>query len=183
MATVTTEEQVGLAPETATGGESAPALAARTGELISAGSGLLLLVIMFVTEWYGVAGVPDPSYARPAISTAENGWDGLSVVRWVLLATIVVAIGSVLLRVSQRNHGTQTETGRLVAGLGALSSVLLIYRVLIDLPAGGKVIDQKLGAVLGLLCALGIAWGGYESIVAQRARAGADPPRARRRHR
>ncbi len=183
MATVMTEEQVGLAPEIASGGEAVLRPAARSGQLISAGSGLLLLVIMFVTEWYGVAGVPDPSYARPAISTAENGWNGLSVVRWVLLVTIVVAIGSLVLRLSQREHGTQTDTSRLVAGLGALSSLLLIYRVLIDLPGGGKVIDQKLGAVLGLLCALGIAWGGYESIVARRAQNGADPPPARRRHR
>jgi len=39
------------------------------------------------------------------------------------------------------------------------------------LPAGTRVIDQKLGALLGLLCALGIAWGGYESVREQRARA------------
>ncbi len=183
MATATTEEQVTLAPEAATGGEPASRPAGRRGELISAGSALLLLGIMFVTEWYGVAGVPDPSYARPAVSTAENGWNGLSVVRWVLLVTIIVAVGAVLLRVSQREHGTQTDTSRLVAALGALSSLLLIYRVLIDLPSGGKVIDQKLGAFLGLLCALGIAWGGYESIVAQQARTGTDTLRARRRNR
>ena len=48
--------------------------------------------------------------------------------------------------------------------------MLLIYRVLIVLPAGTRVIDQKLGAFLGLLCALGIAWGGYEAIREQRAR-------------
>jgi divalent metal cation (Fe/Co/Zn/Cd) transporter len=145
------------------------------GELISAGSALLLLVLMFATAWYGVAGVPDPSYARPAISGAEDGWNGLTVIRWVILVTIIAAIGSVFLHASQRAHGTKTDTSRLIAALGTASSLLLIYRVLIVLPGGGTVIDQKLGAVLGLVCALGIAWGGYESILERRARAGDGP--------
>ena len=69
-----------------------------------------------------------------------------------------------------------------LAALGALSAVLLVYRVLIVLPSPTRVIDQKLGAFLGLLCALGIAWGGYEAIREQRARvraAGATPRRRR----
>jgi hypothetical protein len=138
---------------------------------------------MFATEWYGVAGVPDPSAVRPAVSTAENGWHGLTVTRWVLLAAIVASIGAVVLHASQREHGNKTDTSLIVAALGTVSAVLLIWRVLIDLPAGDRVIDQKLGAFLGLLCALGIAWGGYEAIREQRARvraAGASGPQRRR---
>jgi hypothetical protein len=147
---------------------------------VSVASALGLLVLMFLTKWYGVAGVPDPSAARPALSTAENGWDGLSVVRWVMLVTIIAAVGSVVLHVSQDSHGTQTDTSRWVAGLGALTSALLVYRVLIALPAASEVIDQKLGAVLGLLCALGIAMGGWESMREQRVRAGSASRRRRR---
>jgi hypothetical protein len=148
---------------------------------VSASSAVLLLVLLFATKWYGVAGVPDPSAARPAISTAENGWDGLTVIRWVILATIIVALGSVLLHASQRGHGTKTDTSRLVTAFGAVTSILLIYRVLLVLPASSEVIDQKLGAVLGLLCALGIATGGHESIGEQRARAQTGIQRSRRR--
>jgi hypothetical protein len=151
------------------------------GELTSSVSGVLLLVVLFATEWYGVAGVPDPSAARPAVSGAESGWTGLSLVRWVVLVTALVAIGSVVLHASQRRHGTKTDTSRLVAGLGSLTSLLLIYRVLIVLPSGAKVIDQKLGAVLGLVCALGIALGGYESIAEHQARARSVVQRSRRR--
>lgn len=140
----------------------------RVGELISAVSALALLIVLFATTWYGVAGVPDPSAARPAISTAETGWDGLTVTRWVLLVTVLVALGSVVLHAAQRRQGARTDTSRLIAWLGALSTVLLIYRVLIALPASDRVIDQKLGALLGLACALGIALGGHESIVEQR---------------
>ena len=142
------------------------------GELVSAVSGLLLLVLMFAVKWYGVAGVPDPSYARPAVSGAEDAWNGLTVIRWIILATVIAAVGSVALHASQRTHGTRTDTSRVVAVLGTITSLLLIYRVLIALPGSGTVIDQKLGAVLGLACALGIAWGGYESIIEQRAQAG-----------
>jgi hypothetical protein len=154
------------------------------GALVSAVSALALLVILFSMEWYGVAGVPDPSAVRPAVSTAENGWHALTVTRWVLVATIVAAVGAVVLHASQREHGNKTDTSLIVAVLGAVSAALLIYRVLIVLPAGTRVIDQKLGAVLGLLCALGIAWGGYEAIREQRARvratAGSGAPRRRR---
>lgn len=150
------------------------------GELVSALCALALAVDLFATSWYGVAGVPDPSAARPAISTAENGWDGLTVVRWVILTTVATALGSVILHASQRGHGTKTDTSQLVTALGCVTSVLLVYRVLIRTPAPSVVIDQKLGAILGVLLALGIAWGGYESIREQRARDGS-PVRSRRR--
>jgi hypothetical protein len=184
MATATRDQQATAAgDETATGPPPRPPRI-RVGALVSAVSALALLVILFAMEWYGVAGVPDPSAVRPAVSTAENGWHGLMVTRWVLVATVVAAIGAVVLHASQREHGTKTDTSLIVAGLGLLSSVLLVYRVLIVLPAGTRVIDQKLGAFLGLLCAFGIAWGGYESIREQRARvraaAGSRGPRQRR---
>jgi hypothetical protein len=142
----------------------------RLGELISAGCALALLILLLVTAWYGVAGVPDPTYARPAVSGTETGWDGLTDVRWVIVLTAIVAVGAVVLRISQREHGRQTDSSRLVTGLGLLCSALLIYRVLIVLPSPDKVLDQKLGALLGLACALGVALGGHESIVERRLR-------------
>jgi hypothetical protein len=153
------------------------------GELTSAASALGLLIVMFATKWYGVAGVPDPSAARPAISTAENAWNGLTIVRWVMLVTIIAALGSVVLHASQRSHGSRTDTSLLIFALGALTSLLLLYRVLIVLPQSTMVIDQKLGATLGLACAFGIALGGFESIREQRSHTKALSLRPRRRKR
>ncbi len=184
MATATKDQQAPPTGEETAAEAPARPPRIRVGALVSAVSALALGVILFAMEWYGVAGVPDPSAARPAVSTAENGWHALTVTRWVLLATIVAAVGAVVLHASQREHGNKTDTSLIVAVLGALSAALLIYRVLITLPAGTRVVDQKLGAVLGLLCALGIAWGGYEAIREQRARvrarAGSGAPRHRR---
>src|ERR1700733_9119681 len=140
----------------------------RLGELISAGCALALLVLLLATAWYGVAGVPDPTHARPAVSGTETGWEALTDVRWVIVLTAIVAVGTVVLRISQREHGRQTDASRLVTALGLLCSALLIYRVLIVLPSSEKVLDQKLGALLGLGCALGVALGGHELIVERR---------------
>jgi hypothetical protein len=153
----------------------------RRGELLSATMAVLLAIDMFALKWFGMAGVPDPSAARPAVSTAENAWDGLTIVRWALLATVLVTLGSVVLHASQRAHGTKTDTSLIVTALGVLATALLTYRVLISLPAPDEVIDQKLGAALGLACALGIALGGLESIREQRARETRVAQRSRRR--
>jgi hypothetical protein len=149
------------------------------GELISATSAIVLLVLMFATKWFGLAQTPRPSATRAAISTAENAWHALPVVRWVMLLTIFVALGSVMVRAQQSSHGTKTDTGPVVAALGALTAALLAYRVLIDLPSPREVVDQKLGAYLGLLAAIGIALGGYEAMREERARVRALKHRAR----
>jgi hypothetical protein len=141
------------------------------GELVSALAALALAALTFGTEWYGVDGVPDPSYARPALSRAEDGWNALSLGRWLILATILVTLGSLLLHATQRRHGAATDTGRLVTVFGGLTSAMLIWRVLISLP-GTEVTDQKLGAVLALGCALAILFGGVESVRAVGARRG-----------
>jgi hypothetical protein len=133
------------------------------GELVSAIAALALAGLMFGTAWYGVAGVPDPTYARPALSRAVDGWNALSVGRWLILATIVVALGSLVIHATQHGHGARTDTGRVVGLLGGLTSAMLVWRVLISLP-GPEVTDQKLGAVLALLCALAVALGGLESM-------------------
>jgi hypothetical protein len=142
------------------------------GELVSASSAVLLLVVMFAMAWFGVDGIPGRT-AR--LVYAVNAWHGLTLLRWLMLVTIGAALATVPLHFSQRNHGARTETGLLVTGLGTATAVGLIFRVLIVLPSSQQVVDQKLGAFLGLLCALGIAYGGLESLREERSRAVASP--------
>jgi hypothetical protein len=140
------------------------------GELLSATSAVALLIAMYALKWFGLDGVPGRT---ASLAWAVNAWDGLTLVRWVMLGTIAVALGAPLLHLSQRSHGARTSTSSAVLALGALTSALLIYRVLIDLPSSNQVVDQKLGAFVGLLCALGIALGGYEAVREERAARGA----------
>jgi hypothetical protein len=140
-----------------------------TGELISFVSALALLPIMFLLDWYGVVGLPLRA-RRSAITTAENAWRVLIDLRWLMLLAIAAAVGSVLLHVSQRSHGAKTDTSLPVTAIGTVTALLVGYRVLIDLPNSRSVVDVKIGAYLGLLCAMGIAIGGYESILQVRER-------------
>ncbi len=138
-----------------------------TGEVISASSALLLVPIMFALEWFGKVGVPE--VRRSGTTGVENAWNGMSLVRWLMLAAILVALGSVVLHANQRGHGTRTATGAPVAALGTLLALSVGYRVLLVPPSPDSVVDVKLGAFLGLLAAIGIALGGFESAREERA--------------
>ena len=148
-----------------------------TGELISAASALALLPIMFLLEWFGTVGLPRSR--RSGLETAENAGSGLTYTRWVMLLAIALALGSVALHASQRTHGTRTDTSRVMAAVGTLTTGLLAYRVLIKLPDPKSVVDIKIGAYLGLLAALGIALGGWDSVRERRLH----PARVRHRSR
>jgi hypothetical protein len=142
------------------------------GEVIAGVSALLLLVVMFATKWFGVAGIPGTSAHAQAVST-ENAWSGLSVVRWLMLLTIAAAGTALAVHLVSVSRSTVALVRLALAALSALTALLLTYRVLIDLPSPSDVVDQKLGALLGLLCAYGIATGAFEAIREQRARASA----------
>jgi hypothetical protein len=125
---------------------------------------------MFALAFYGVDGIPGSADRRGIVWT-QTGWQALTVVRWVVLATVLAAWAALVLQVSQRSHGSRTNTAPLVLGLGVLTTALLTYRVLIELPASNQVVDQKLGALLALGFAVGIAVGGWRSLVEQQASA------------
>ena len=169
----------GSHPVTATHATVPRRIRVHVGELVSAGCAIGLAIVFFTTAWYGVAGVPDPSAARPVLSGVETGWQALSLIRWEVLATIVVALGSVALHATQRAHGSRTDTSRMMIGLGLLTTLLFVWRVLIEFPSPDKVISQKLGALLGLFFAVGIAYGGHESLIELRDRRRQARPRHR----
>ena len=53
----------------------------RNADVLIATSALLLVVVMFALAWYGVDGIPGRT---SRLVYAENGWDGLRLVRWPL---------------------------------------------------------------------------------------------------
>jgi hypothetical protein len=159
--------------------EPQPLPRAQPGELAAAGCALLLLVLMFAVEWFGVDRLPGKANGLQR-ETAENAWTALTMLRWLMLLTIVAAVGAVILHATQRGHGARNDTGAIVFGLGAITAILLIYRVLIDLPSSYQVVDQKLGAILGMVSAVGIALAGYRSMYEERANASEHPSKRMR---
>jgi hypothetical protein len=169
-------------PDPSTGRQAHQVRRIHEGEFVSAASAAVLLVVMFAIEWYGVDRPPGKIDGEERV-TAENAWHALTIVRWLMLVTIVVAIGSLILHVSQRTHGVSTDTAGTVTVLGMVTAVVLSYRVLVDLPSPASVVDQKLGAFVGLLCAFGIALGGYHSLREARTGSGASSVAQSRRGR
>jgi membrane associated rhomboid family serine protease len=152
-----------------------PPRRAPLGQLTSAASALGLLFCMFALKWFGTVGRPDGARTS-GHESASGPWSELTVLSILLVVTAVVALGAVALHISQRG-GSRTDAAPLVAALGAVSAVLLSYRLLIEPPSPDSVVDVKVGAMLALLATLGIATGGLESIQARRSRS---RPSARR---
>jgi formate hydrogenlyase subunit 3/multisubunit Na+/H+ antiporter MnhD subunit len=140
------------------------------GELISTTSAVVLLVLMFGVAWYGVDGIPGRPGSSGALSGTENAWDGLSAVRWVMLLTAVLALGASAIHVRRPSRQLVAAVRLALLMAGMLTAVLTIVRVLIALPSANRVVDQKLGGLLGVFAALGIAYGAYEAVREQRAR-------------
>jgi hypothetical protein len=142
----------------------------RRGELIAGGSALALLVFLFVLHWYDVSGTFAPTLALGLHArTSWTGWQGLTIVRWLLLVTVLAALALAYFQAVQRAPAIPVTLAVIVTVLGGLSTLALIARV-IDTP--GNHLDRRAGAYLALLAAIGIAYGGYASI---REEGGADP--------
>jgi hypothetical protein len=138
-----------------------------TGEKISAVSAVLLFVFMFF-DWFG-AEVESVSGFSGSLPGGGSAWDALDVIPIFLMATIVVAIGVAVIRLTDADVEPPFSLNTIVAVLGALSVLLILYRI-IDPPGGGDFggvtvdITLKLGIFLGLLAAAGIAYGGYSAM-------------------
>jgi hypothetical protein len=150
-----------MSPTGRTGPHRAP-----KGELISAGAALLLVIVMFAFKWYGMDGIP----GRSALYRTVNAWHSLSIVRWLMLATVLAALLTPLAHALRgwARHGL--DAGLAVTLLAAITAVLLVYRVMIALPSARAMLDQKLGAYLGLLATVAIALASYDGFRVARGR-------------
>ena len=122
----------------------------RRGELLAAASAVLLTIFLVGGKWYGGSGQAGDSL---------SGWQALTDLRWLLLVTIVAALGLAFTQVTRRAPAVPVTMSLIVMLLGIVSVIALVIRVLIDPPA-----HEQAGAYLGLLFTAGIAWGGCLSL-------------------
>jgi hypothetical protein len=140
------------------------------GELVSAACAVMLLVLMLAAAWYGVDQIPTQAGSRGASPLAETGWEGLTGIRWLVLLTVVLALAAVAAHAGRPARQTIAAVRLALLVLSSATAVALIIRVLIDLPASDRVVDQKLGAVLGMIASLGVVLGAVAAVREQRAR-------------
>jgi hypothetical protein len=136
----------------------------RTGELVAAVSGLALLIIMFL-PWFGIdfgggETIEGLDVSLPEVSEDFNAWESFDFIDLVLFVTAVVAVGLGVATAMSQTVSLPVASSAITAGLGILATVLIIYRIL-D-PVGDA--DRKYGIFLGLIAAVGIAYGGWRSM-------------------
>jgi hypothetical protein len=147
------------------------------GERIIGVSAVLFFVVLFFFKWFG--GSATSSLGSVNIGVGINGWHAFHVSRWVWLLTIVAALAAVVIAAGAVQVKSPVAPGAIVAGLGALSSLLILYRIVhhphnsfngvvgnVHVSASEGI---RAGIWLGLLAALGITYGGYEAMRSERA--------------
>lgn len=148
------------------------------GELIAGGSGLALLVVMFL-PWYGV----DVSAGGFSASESANAWEVFSGIDIVLFLVGALAVGVAGARLAGVDLPPDLPVGTIVAGAGALAVLLILFRILDvpgpDIPSAVESnIDfgRKIGLFLGLVAASGVAYGGYRALSETPSAASTPPP-------
>jgi hypothetical protein len=139
-------------------------------------SAVLFFIFLFFFKWFG--GSASSSIGSIDIGASINGWHAFHVSRWIWLLTIIVALWAVAVSAGATHVRLPAAPGAIVAGLGALSSLLILYRI-VHHPHGGfsgtvgnvhvtSSYGIKIGIWLGLLAALGITYGGYQAMRGER---------------
>jgi hypothetical protein len=149
---------------------AAPSTGPTRGELISALSALILILMVFATAWYGVDGIPGANLTSSAAASAENAWHALSVVRWLIVVTVALAFATLAIHAGRPSRVALARLRLVLLAVSTVTAAAVVFRVLIELPSADRVVDQKLGAVLGMVAALGIAYGAYDAVGEQRLR-------------
>jgi hypothetical protein len=139
-----------------------------TGEKISAVSAVLLFVFMFL-DWFGAEVSSVTGFSGSVPGEGASAWDALDVIPVFLMLAIVVAIGVAVIRLTDADVEPPFSMNAIVAALGGFAVLLILYRI-IDPPGGGDFggvsVDTtlKYGIFLGLIAAVGIAYGGYSAM-------------------
>lgn len=132
-----------------------------TGEKIAGVSGVLLFIFMFF-DWFS-ASVSNGLFGAAA---SGNAWDWLDVIPIILLIAIVAAVGVAVVRLTDAVFEPAISMNAVVAVLGAISFLLILYRIVSPPDSGFSEVDVSpaFGIFLGLIAAAGIAYGGYRAM-------------------
>ena len=127
----------------------------RSGEWIAGVSAIVLLVMMLL-PWYG--------YSRAPGASQISGWDEFIHLRWLILVAIIAGLALAIAQAAFRAPAIPVTLSVIVTVLGALTSLWLIYRVLINVPGSDGLLVQKPAAYIALASALSLTGGAFWSM-------------------
>src|SRR3954453_20259267 len=134
------------------------------GEKIAAISAIVLLFVMFVFDWFGLSVGP--------FEVSGNAWDAYSFTNWVLLITVIAALGLAYLSATNQALNLPIAASAIVTGLGVLSVILILLSLItppdfgssVDLSGSGISHTRKIGAFIGLITAAVLTFGAWTAM-------------------
>jgi hypothetical protein len=144
----------------------------RRADQVIGGGAIAFFIFLFFFHWYGVSSNVS-SIAGVNVNISKSGWDTFTNSRWIWLLTIIVALGVVFATATQRHIQSPVGLGVIVAGLGGLSAILILYRIVHHPTASASFgsyhasLGIKLGIWLGLIAAGVVTYGGYLAMQAE----------------
>ena len=137
-----------------------------TGEKIAGISGVLLLIIMFLFDWFTIdvgGGVFD-------VSTGGNAWESFGFIDLVLFLAAASGIALAGVAAAASKPDMPVALSAITAGLGILGVVLVLFRIISPPDFGvGDLVDvgRGIGVFLGLVAVAGVAYGGWAAMQAE----------------
>jgi hypothetical protein len=137
----------------------------RQGERIAAVSAIVLFVLMFF-HWFKA----EVSIGARAASEGVSAWDALDWIPIVLVITILAALFLGTLRLTDARYEPPVSGNAIVAVLGGLSFLLILYRIIDPPGASGSTagfsfdVSPEFWIYVSLVAAAGIAYGGYRAM-------------------
>ena len=130
------------------------------GERIAAGSAIALFLIMFIFDWFGFGSI-DTTLGSIDIGVGGfNAWQSFDLTDIILLLAIIAAVGVAAMSAYGTSANLPVAGSAIVAGMGALGTVLILYRI-IDPPGSA---DREIGVFLGLIASAAMTYGGWEAM-------------------
>jgi hypothetical protein len=136
------------------------------GALIAGIAGALLFIVMWLS-WFGA---PETEVVTPAgdidigsfaeaagVDTTLNAWQAFDFIDIILLLTVIASVGLLVMSAMGTSVNLPVAASAIVTGLGALATLLVLYRI-IDTPYD---FDREFGVFLGLLLCAGVTIGGW----------------------
>jgi hypothetical protein len=138
----------------------------RFGEMIAAGSGLVLFLSLFL-EWYSISG--KGAFASRA-SVGRSGWESLGFIDILLFLIAVIAVAIAVLRaMNTMPRQLPASPGFILLVAGGIASLLVLFRLISTGDAGLPIgdasdfidVSRSFGVFVAFLAALGLTLGGW----------------------
>jgi hypothetical protein len=137
------------------------------GEKIAGIAGILLILIMFIFDWFGLKSTGGAGAFGISVEGGRNAWGSYGFTDIVLFITALAAIGLALLAASDAEVGLPVALSAIVTALGVLSLILVVISIIsppdfgLDVNGSGIDHERKIGVWLGLIAVAAVTLGGF----------------------